>query len=233
MDSNALVSVSAPASAPMPGWRGEHEEVASCGRAIFGGFGMTFLLKKRCRPEIAKGGSLGERVQRIGAKRSRGRSERACTGTLPDPDPGAEAEAEAEAVGVRLHQPVAPRERERERGWARMRIRLRLRLRRDKRRRRRRSCSPQALGHELLRMRAAHPEERVGQRSTSTTPSGARTAASVPHAPTSSGCPAAPSGCAPGHRAPRSPRLGRPRSVARGAAAAPTGCARAGRRPRR
>jgi len=39
-------------------------------RAIFGDFGTTFLLKGCLRPEIAKGGNLGERLQRIGATRS-------------------------------------------------------------------------------------------------------------------------------------------------------------------
>jgi hypothetical protein len=53
----------------VPGRRGEYEEIASCGRAIFGDFGTTFLLKKCSRPEIARGGNLGERLQRIGAKR--------------------------------------------------------------------------------------------------------------------------------------------------------------------
>jgi len=38
-------------------------------RAVFGDFGMTFLLKRCSRPEIAKGGSLRERIRRIGAKR--------------------------------------------------------------------------------------------------------------------------------------------------------------------
>jgi hypothetical protein len=63
-------------------------EGASCGRAIFGDFGTTFLLKKYSRPEIAKGGSLGERLQRIGAKRFRGRSERADTGAEAEADEG-------------------------------------------------------------------------------------------------------------------------------------------------
>jgi hypothetical protein len=54
----------------VPERRGECEERASCGRAIFGDFGTTFLLKTCLRPEIAKGGNLGERLQRIGAKGS-------------------------------------------------------------------------------------------------------------------------------------------------------------------
>jgi hypothetical protein len=53
-----------------PGRRGEYEARASRGRAIFGDFGTTFLVKTCSRPEIAKGGNLGERLQRIGAKRS-------------------------------------------------------------------------------------------------------------------------------------------------------------------
>ena len=48
---------------------------AYCGRAIFGDFGMAIFLKKHLRPEIAKGGNLGERLQRKGTKRSRGWSE--------------------------------------------------------------------------------------------------------------------------------------------------------------
>jgi hypothetical protein len=55
--------------------QGEYAESASCGRAIFGDFGSTLFLNRCPRPEIAKGGSLGERFQRTGAKRSRGRSE--------------------------------------------------------------------------------------------------------------------------------------------------------------
>ncbi len=39
------------------------------------------------------------------------------------------------------------------------------------------------LRHELVRMRAAHPEERVGQRPTTATTSGARTGAYAPNAP--------------------------------------------------
>jgi hypothetical protein len=70
-----------PVSASAPGRRGEYEERASCGRAIFGDFGTTFFLKTCSRPEIAKGGNLGERLRRIGAKRSRGRSEQAGTET--------------------------------------------------------------------------------------------------------------------------------------------------------
>jgi hypothetical protein len=60
---------------------------------------MTFLLKRCSRPEIAKNGNPGERLQRIGAKRSRGRSERAGTETETEtePEPGAEAGAEAAA----------------------------------------------------------------------------------------------------------------------------------------
>jgi len=100
--------VPVPVSVSVPGRRGECEESAPYGRAIFGDFGTTLFLKKCLRPEISKGGNLptaadcgrgrsslqptapagdgwsprppaasnlGERLQRIGAKRFRGRSE--------------------------------------------------------------------------------------------------------------------------------------------------------------
>jgi hypothetical protein len=75
--------VPAPVSLPVsvPERQGEYEERASCGRAIFGDFGSTPVLKRCLRPEIAKGGNHGERPRRIATKRSRGRSERACMGT--------------------------------------------------------------------------------------------------------------------------------------------------------
>ncbi len=66
-----------PVPVSVPGRRGECEESAPGGRAIFGDFGTTIFLIEWLQSEIAKGGSLGERLQRIGAKRFRGWSERA------------------------------------------------------------------------------------------------------------------------------------------------------------
>jgi hypothetical protein len=90
----------ATSSSSAPERRGEYEERVSCGRAIFGDFGTTLLLKKCSRPEIAKGGNLGERLQRIGATRSRGRSEREGTETE------SETETETESSGVASSAPV-------------------------------------------------------------------------------------------------------------------------------
>ena len=59
-----------------------------------------FCLETCLRPEIAKGGNLGERLQRIAAKCSRGRSERAGTETGPGAEAGAgSSSARGESYG--------------------------------------------------------------------------------------------------------------------------------------
>jgi hypothetical protein len=47
-----------------------------------------FLFTRCSRPGIAKGGNLGERLERTGAMRSRRRSERAATETGTETDAG-------------------------------------------------------------------------------------------------------------------------------------------------
>jgi hypothetical protein len=73
-----------PTSAFALGPRCDRAEGASCGVPSLAISGLDRILRRHATVEIAKGGSLGKRLQWTGAKRLRGRHERAGTGTEKD-----------------------------------------------------------------------------------------------------------------------------------------------------